>query len=264
MENLFDFGIIKIKWYSFLILMAMLIAYLLISREAKKKELDEDNLLDMAFYGIIIGIIGARAYFVLFNLDYYLVFPQEIIMIWNGGLAIHGGLLAALIFLLIYTRKKKINILLLLDMIVVGVILAQAIGRWGNFFNQEAYGRIIEKSFLQNLHLPEFIIKGMYIKGQYREPTYLYESVFSVIGFIIMLIIRKIKNLKTGTLTSFYLIWYGIVRFFIEEHRADSLMLGSIRIAQVVSALWLIAGIILFIISIKTQKRYNEDKFITT
>lgn len=264
MENLFDFGIIKIKWYSFLILVAMLLAYFIVSREAKKKKLDEDYILDMAFYGIIIGIIGARAYYVLFNLDYYLANPKEIIMIWNGGLAIHGGLIAALIFLIIYTRKKKINLLLLLDIVVVGVIIAQAIGRWGNFFNQEAYGEIVKESFLRNLHLPDFIVKGMYISENYREPTFLYESVFQTIGFIIMLLLRKLKKLKVGTLTSFYLIWYGIVRFFIEEHRTDSLMLCNIKVAQIVSITSLIIGLIIFIISLKTQKNYNEEEFTTT
>ena len=261
---LIDLGIIQIKWYSFFILLAMVTAYFIISRETKKKGLDDDELVNMAFYSIIIGIIGARTYFVLFNLDYYLANPSEIIMIWNGGLAIHGGILAALIFLIIYTRKKKINLLLLLDTIVVGLIIAQAIGRWGNFFNSEAYGRIVSKGYLESLHIPKAIINGMYIKGAYREPTFLYESLSSCIGFIILLLVRKIKSIKTGTLSSIYLIWYGIFRLLIEGHRSDSLMLGSIRIAQLVSIISIISGIILLIYSKKTQKRYNNDKFITT
>ena len=260
---LFDLGIVKIRWYSFLILMAIAVAYLIVSKEAEKKNLKENDIINMAFYGIIIGLIGARAYYVLFNLGYYLMHPIEIIMIWNGGLAIHGGLIAALIFLIIYTRKKKINILLLLDIVVVGLIIAQAIGRWGNFFNSEAFGRIVEKSYLESLHIPQFVIKGMDIMGYYREPTFLYESVLSVIGFIVLILVRKIKRIKTGTLTSIYLMWYGMARLLIEAHRADSLMLGNIRVAQLVSIIGIITGIILLIVSIKTQKRYNEDKLIT-
>lgn len=261
-RDLIDLGIVQIKWYSFLILMAIIVAYFIVSREAKKKNLDEDHILNMAFYGIIIGILGARVYYVLFNLNYYLKVPLEIPMIWNGGLAIHGGLIAALIFLTIYTRKKKINLILLLDIVVVGLIIAQAIGRWGNFFNGEAFGQVVSKSYLEMLHIPKFIIKGMYIKGYYREPTFLYESVLSFIGFLILVLVRMIKKLKTGTLTSIYLMWYGISRFLIEAHRADSLMLGNIRVAQLVSVISVFSGVTLLIISLKTQKNYKEDNFL--
>lgn len=262
-RNIIDLGFVQIKWYSFLILSAIAIAYLIISKETKKKNLSENTFLDMAFYGIIIGILGARIYYVLFNLNYYLKYPIEIPMIWNGGLAIHGALISSLVFLAIYTKKKKINLLLLLDTIVVGLIIAQAIGRWGNFFNQEAYGRIVSRSYLENINIPEFIIKGMYIKGDYREPTFLYESISSTIGFIVLILVRKIKKIKTGSITSLYLMWYGISRFIIEAHRADSLMLGDIRVAQLVSIISIASGIILFIISNKKQKNYNENKFIT-
>ena len=172
---LFDFGIIQIKWYSFLIMIGIIIAYLLVSKEAKKKKFHKDKLIDIAFYSIIIGILGARVYYVIFNLDYYGANPIEAFKMWNGGLAIHGGIITAFIFLIFYTKKKKYNLLLLTDMMVPGLIIAQVIGRWGNFFNQEAFGRIVSKSFLQGLHLPKFIIEGMYINGYYREPTFLYE-----------------------------------------------------------------------------------------
>ena len=258
---LFDFGIFQIKWYSFFIFMGVITASFLILKETRKKNIKDDNIIDILFYGIIIGILGARIYYVLFNLNYYLSNPIEIIQIWNGGLAIHGGIIATFIFLIIYTKKKKMNLLLLLDIIVVGLIIAQAIGRWGNFFNGEAYGRVVSLSSLENLHLPKFIIEGMYIGGKYREPTFLYESILSLICFIILLIVRRLKNIKTGQICGIYCIWYGIERFIIETFRSDSLMLGPLKVAQVISILALILGIYLFTKNIKNSKKlYKEDK----
>lgn len=262
MDNIIlDLGFIQIKWYSFFILLAMLTASFLIYKEAKKKHINEEILINLIFYGIIIGIIGARLYYVIFNFNYYINNLLEIFMIWKGGLAIHGGIIAALIFLIIYCKKNKINIMLLLDIIVIGLIIAQAIGRWGNFFNQEAFGRITSFENLQKLKLPNFIIDGMFINGYYREPTFLLESLFSTIGFIILIILRKIKKLKVGQLSSFYLIWYGIIRFIIESLRSDSLMLFNFKVAQLVSLLFIFAGIFILIISTKKNKIYQEETF---
>ena len=262
-DVMLNLGIFQIKWYSFFIFLAMLTACLIIFKESKKKNVPDNYLTNLIFYGLIIGILGARLYYVIFNLDYYLNNPSQIFAIWNGGLAIHGGLISAVIFLMIYSRKNKINILQMLDIIVVGVIIAQAIGRWGNFFNQEAYGNIISLQSLKNMHLPKFIIDGMYISGSYREPTFLYESICSLIGFILLLILRATKKLKTGQLTAIYLIWYGIVRFGIETLRSDSLMLGQIKVAQLVSLLFVISGIALFIYSYIKKKKYCLDKIVT-
>lgn len=262
-DVMLNLGMFQIKWYSFFIFLAMLTACLIIFKESKKKNVPDNYLTNLIFYGLIIGILGARLYYVIFNLDYYLNNPSQIFAIWNGGLAIHGGLISALIFLMIYSRKNKINILQMLDIIVVGVIIAQAIGRWGNFFNQEAYGNIISLQALKNMHLPKFIIDGMYISGSYREPTFLYESICSLIGFILLLILRATKKLKTGQLTAIYLIWYGIVRFGIETLRSDSLMLGQIKVAQLVSLLFVISGIALFIYSYIKKKKYCLDKIVT-
>lgn len=262
-DVMLNLGMFQIKWYSFFIFLAMLTACLIIFKESKNKNVPDNYLTNLIFYGLIIGILGARLYYVIFNLDYYLNNPSQIFAIWNGGLAIHGGLISAVIFLMIYSRKNKINILEMLDIIVVGVIIAQAIGRWGNFFNQEAYGNIISLQALKNMHLPKFIIDGMYISGSYREPTFLYESICSLIGFILLLILRATKKLKTGQLTAIYLIWYGIVRFGIETLRSDSLMLGQIKVAQLVSLLFVISGIALFIYSYIKKKKYCLDKIVT-
>ena len=256
---LLDLGLIQIRWYSVLILLGLTLASILSMKETKKKGMSNDLLLDVIFYTVIIGLLGARIYYVLFNLDYYMTYPSEIIQVWNGGLAIHGGIIAGLIFLKWFTKKKKYNFLLLLDIFVVGFILAQAIGRWGNFFNGEAFGRIVSLEFLKNLHLPNFIIKGMYIDGAYREPTFLYESILCFVGFIILLCLRRIKSLKTGCLTSFYLIWYGTIRLIIESLRSDSLMLGTIKIAQLVSVIAILSGIYLLWRSIKKNKNYHLD-----
>ena len=257
---LLDLGFIQIKWYSLFILLSILSAYYIISKESKKKDVPKEYLSNLFFYGIIIGILGARLYYVIFNLNYYLRNPIEIIMIWHGGLAIHGGIIACLIFLIIYSRKYNVKTIIMTDIISVGLILAQSIGRWGNFFNQEAYGRIVSLNFLKNIHIPNFIIKGMYIDGEYREPTFLYESVLNIIGFIILIMIRKSKKIHTGTLTGLYLIWYGSVRFIIEILRSDSLMIGNLKIAMIISVIAIISGIITIIRSVKTEKKYIEDK----
>lgn len=254
-----DLGPIQIYWYSIFIFIGMLVACFLIYREAKKKGIDEDFLVNLTFNTIIIGIIGARLYYVLFNLSYYLDNPIEIFQIWNGGLAIHGGIIAGLLFIIYYCKKHEVNLWEILDIIVVGLIIAQAIGRWGNFFNSEAYGPITTAADLKSLGIPQFVINGMYILGDYRQPTFFYESVWCVFGFLAMLIIRKYKYLKVGQLTSFYLIWYGIIRFIIEAMRTDSLMLGPIKMAQLVSIVFIISGIIIFIKSTKGKQKelYN-------
>ncbi|MBP5678565.1 MAG: prolipoprotein diacylglyceryl transferase [Bacilli bacterium] len=260
-STIIDFGWLEIKWYSLFLLIAFTSASIVFYLEAKKKGLEKDQIIDLLFYGLLIGILGARIYYILFNLKYYLEDPIEMFCIWHGGLAIHGGIIATFLYLIIRTKKKKENIILLLDMIAVGLLLGQAIGRWGNFFNQEAFGRIVSKEFLMNLPLPNFIIQGMYINGSYREPTFLYESICSIIGFGIILLLRRIKKIKTGNLTSFYLIWYGFTRFIIESFRSDSLMFMDIKVAQLVSILGIIIGIILFIKS-KNYQYYQKDTII--
>ena len=254
-----DLGPTQIYWYSIFIFIGMLVACFMIYKEAKKRGIDEDFLVNLTFNTIIIGIIGARLYYVLFNLSYYLDNPVEIFQIWNGGLAIHGGIIAGLLFIIYYCKKHEVNLWKMLDIIVVGLIIAQAIGRWGNFFNSEAYGPITTAAHLKSLGIPQFIIDGMYILGEYRQPTFFYESVWCLFGFLAMLIIRQYKYLKIGQLTSFYLIWYGIIRFMIEAMRTDSLMLGPLKMAQLVSLGFIVSGIIIFIKSTKTNQKelYN-------
>ena len=253
-----ELGPITIYWYSITMFLAILTATILIVIESKKQKVNKDDLIDLIFYGIICGILGARIYYVLFNLDYYLQDPIEIIKIWHGGIAIHGAIIGGLIFLIFFSKKKKLNVLKMMDIIAVGLIIAQAIGRWGNFFNQEAHGGETTLSFLKSLHLPNFIIEGMHINGVYYHPTFLYESIWCLLGFIILLIVRKNKKINIGQLSGIYLVWYGIERFFVEGLRTDSLMLASIKVAQVVSIIYIISGIVLFLLYIiKKDKKHK-------
>lgn len=257
----FDFGFIQIYWYSIFIFFALLFACGVIYREARRRNVDEDMLVNLTFTTVVASIIGARLYYVLFNLPYYMHHPVEIFEIWNGGLAIHGGIICGLIAVIVFCNKRKENVMRLLDMIVVGLILGQAIGRWGNFFNSEAYGAITTLESLK--FLPDFIVKGMYILGEYRQPTFLYESIGCLIGFVALLVVRMKSTLKRGTLTSIYLIWYGVLRFIIEGMRSDSLMLGSLKVAQLVSAVMVIVGLVIFILNLRKSDNpvnlYRKD-----
>lgn len=248
MINSFNIGSITIRFYSLCILLGIILAYIVIMKEVKRQKLNTDIIFNIIFYGLLVGIIGARVYYVLFNFDYYTFHLDEIIKVWYGGLAIHGGIIGGVLVVYLYSRKRNLPFFQLTDLILPGVILAQAIGRWGNFFNQEAYGMMVSKGLLQKLLVPNFIIKGMYIKGSYYLPTFYFESIICLLGFIIMLIIRN-KTSKRGYITAFYLIWYGLFRFIIEYFRTDSLMLFNIKIAMVVSGLMVVFGILLIIIN---------------
>ena len=258
MKSVISLGPINISLYSLCILVGIILAFILIRKESKRFNIKDDFISNLIFWCVIYGIVGARIYYVLFNLDYYMHSPIEIIKVWNGGLAIHGGIIAGLITLIYFCKKENVSSIKILDISCIGLIVGQACGRWGNFFNMEAYGSEVTRSFLENLHLPEFIINGMHIGGHYYHPTFFYESLFCVLGLIIMLLIRRIPKIKQGMIISFYLVWYGILRYFIEGLRTDSLMLGNIKVAQLVSILFILLGIIGFILSIIKKIDYNK------
>ena len=252
----FDFGILQIYWYSICILLGMGCGLFFILKEARRKNLNIEVATDIIFFSIIWAVIGARLYYVIFNFDYYGENLGEIFEIWNGGLAIHGGLIAGLIYILITCKRRNINLIQFLDISAPAVLIGQVIGRWGNFFNGEVYGKIVEETYFAKMHLPEFIQKGMFIDGAYREPLFLYESLLNLLGFIILLIFRRRKYIKEGQVTGLYLIWYGIVRLILEGMRDEeySLMIGNFRIAQIVSVLMIGIGVYLFIRRFKTSR----------
>ena len=241
--------------------LALIIGIFLVTKESKRFKISDDFITNLIFWTTIVGFVGARLYFVIFNWDYYSIHLNEIYKIWEGGIAIHGGILFGALFIILYTKKYKINTLKIFDIIAPALLLGQAIGRWGNFFNGEAHGSVTTLTFLQNLHLPQFIIDGMNIGGVYYQPTFLYESIWNILGVIILLIIRRRKYTKTGNVASIYLMWYSIGRFFIEGLRTDSLMLGNFKIAQIISIILFLVGVLIIILSKKKSKLenlYNE------
>ena len=254
-------GNFELRWYSVILLIAFLVSTYIINKETKRFDIDKNFIFNLLFWTLIIGIIGARIYYVIFNYDYYGNNIIEILKIWNGGLAIHGGIIAGLLTIIAYTKKYKLRTVRYLDFIVPGLIIGQAIGRWGNFFNSEAHGVGTSLQHLKALHIPKFIINGMKINGVYYTPTFLYESILCLIGFIIICIIRRNKYTKVATPTALYLIIYGIIRFFIERTRTDSLMLLGFKVAMIVSFIMVVVGIIILIINNKKGKfedLYND------
>ena len=250
------FGI-DIHWYSVLILIGIIIGVILLEKEAKRFNYPKDLIFNICFWAIIIGIIGARLYYVLFNFSYYRYNLLEIFAIWNGGLAIHGGLIAGTLTVIFLARKHHLNFLKLIDMAAPSLILAQAIGRWGNFFNGEAHGIATTYTNLKNLYVPEFIIDGMNIGGIYYLPTFYFESLWCLLGFIVLLIIRRMKYIKIGTTTCIYLMWYSLGRFFIEAWRTDSLMLGGFKVAQIISVILFITGLV-YLIYLSRKGKYEN------
>ncbi len=259
------FGV-GIKWYSIFILSGIIIAWIFIQSDAKKFNITKDFITNLIFWAIIFGIIGARLYYVIFNWGYYSEHLNEIWHIWEGGLAIHGGLIVGCLVIIIYCKKYHTSILRILDISAPYILLAQAIGRWGNFFNREAYGIATTYEHLKSIKIvPEFIIYGMNINGVYYTPTFYYESIWCIIGFIIILAIRKFKYLRLGQQIGAYLMWYSLGRFFIESLRTDSLMIGYFKVAQIISIILFIFGLVLILLQIRKPKLemlYNNNEDI--
>ncbi|MDM5228468.1 prolipoprotein diacylglyceryl transferase [Cytobacillus sp. NJ13] len=238
-------GPIQVHWYGLIIGAGIALALIIAMREGERRGLPKDIFADLMLWAIPIAIISARIYYVIFQWDFYSQNPGEIIKIWNGGIAIHGALIGSVITAYVFAKKRKISFWKLADIAAPSIILGQAIGRWGNFMNQEAHGREVSRAFLENMYLPEFIIDQMYINGAYYHPTFLYESIWNIIGFIILILLRRV-NLRRGELFLSYVIWYSIGRFFVEGLRTDSLMLTeNLRIAQTISIVLIIVALVL-------------------
>ncbi|MCW6667591.1 prolipoprotein diacylglyceryl transferase [Aerococcaceae bacterium NML190938] len=244
-----------VQWYGIIIGLAMIVGYQMVMRRARQLQINDETMADIIFWTIVCGLIGARAYYVLFKWDYYAQNPEQIIQVWHGGLAIYGGILAGVAALVWLCRRYRQDVWQILDIAAPAVMLAQAIGRWGNFINQEAYGGVTTQQFLQSLHLPTFIIEQMYIDGHYYHPTFLYESLWNLIGACCLIFVRKQENWwRSGEIAALYLIWYGFGRFFIEGLRSDSLYLGAFRISQVVSIVSVVMGVA-YILYQRTSKK---------
>ncbi|HBB28846.1 MAG TPA: prolipoprotein diacylglyceryl transferase [Clostridiales bacterium] len=237
------FGI-DVMWYGVIIAAGLLLGIILSLKECRRIGFREDTLIDFLLTVIPVGIICARLYYVAFTWDDYSQNLVEIINIRHGGLAIHGGLFGGIIAGLIFCKIRKINLVRIIDIIAPPVILAQAIGRWGNFVNQEAYGG------------PTNLPWGIMVNGVKVHPTFLYESLGNIIIFFFLVWYRKHKRKNEGEVFALYLMLYSVVRFFVEGLRTDSLMFLGLRTAQIASIGMFLAGLTIFYI----LRRYKKDK----
>ena len=234
------FGI-DVMWYGILMAIGMILGTLLALKEAKRVGIKEDDVLDLAIFAIPIGLLSARLYYVIFNWEYYSQNVSQILNFRAGGMAIHGALIGGILTGYIFTKIRKINFLKMADAVMIGMPLAQAIGRWGNFINQEAHGG------------PTDLPWGIMVDGVKVHPTFLYESIWDAAIFIFLWIFRKKKKYE-GQIIVYYIGLYSLGRFFIEGLRTDSLMIGHLRMAQVISLIGVIVGVISHIYLSKKNK----------
>jgi phosphatidylglycerol:prolipoprotein diacylglycerol transferase len=254
--QIFGFPLV-VRWYGVLIVGGAMVAGWLAARRAERRGYDPEHIWNLLLLGMVFGIIGARLYYVVFEWDQFRGDIFKIINTTTGGLAIHGALIGAIAAALIYTRWKKLPFIEFLDICMPGFLLAQAIGRWGNFFNQEAYGRPTMLPFGVDIarehRLPPYDDMATYPPGTLFHATFLYESVWNILGVGLMLgLERRLRGwLRTGDIALVYAIWYGVGRFWIEGLRTDSLCTngiggsceGALRTAQIVSLLLIAIGV---------------------
>ena len=236
---------IYVKWYGILIALGFMLAIYISYKRANNFSIKPDNILDFAILLIPVSVIGARLYYVAFRWEYYQGNLQSIINIRNGGLAIHGGVLFGIVAGILVCKIKRINVLDLADLVFPSLALAQSIGRWGNFFNSEAHGGPTD--------LPIAVI----IDGQKFHPTFLYESLFCFLLFWILLWMSKKRKFK-GQIALLYGMLYSLERYFVEGLRTDSLMLGEIRIAQLVSIISIFGCAVAYFVLNKNSKEIHK------
>lgn len=238
----FSIGAVKVHWYGLILGLGALAGLYLAVREGKRFGIPQEFFMDMLLLGVPSAIIGARIYYVAFTWDEYKNNIVDVFKIWNGGIAIYGALIGAIICAIIYFRYKGYPFWRVADICAPGLLAGQMIGRWGNFVNQEAYGGPTSETFLRKtLNLPDFIVNQMYIEKDlaYHHPTFLYESLWSLAGIVLIMIIRRQRFVRSGEIFLSYFIWYSIGRFFIEGLRTDSLAFkGSSGLASFLNALW--------------------------
>lgn len=246
------FGI-EIYWYSILIVTALIIALIMFKKRDGLYGIKFNDIIDISLFVIPISIICARIYYIVFNLEYYIQNPKEILSIRNGGLAIYGAVIGGIITCFIFCKKKKINLLDLVDYVAPGLVLGQAIGRWGNFINVEAYGAATTSFFRMGI-----VEAGKYIEV---HPTFLYESLACFAIFIFLLFMKNRRKFK-GQIACIYFILYSLERTFVEGLRTDSLMLGNIRISQMLSIIIFVVCLGIYIFKWKNDFRDGEKNHL--
>jgi phosphatidylglycerol---prolipoprotein diacylglyceryl transferase len=242
----FVLGPLEVRWYGIILGTGALAGLLLAIREGKRFGIVPDFFMDLLLIGVPSAIVGARIYYVAFRWQDYSHNLLDVFKIWEGGIAIYGALIGAVVSGYIYIRRKGYDFLRIADICAPSLIIGQAIGRWGNFMNQEAYGGPVSEEYLRGvLHLPDFIVNQMFILGMYRHPAFLYESLWNIVGLLILFAIRRQRFVRSGEIFFGYFIWYSIGRFFIEGTRIDSLAFtGPQWLASLLNALWAPMGLI--------------------
>ena len=272
-SSILDLGFTEVRWYGAIIAFGFLLAVLFGGRTAYVWEINLDKMIDVLLFGTVGAIVGARAYYVAFKWDYYSVHLSEIPKIWEGGLAIYGGIIGGLLLALIVCRVEKINIPNLLDLVGMSLLIGQGIGRWGNYANQEAFGGFTYSNFgMMSDKVVDYIVRNpgefgvegisdipAYIAENdlYVHPTFFYESVWCLSGFLVLYVILKKFRKFSGQLFLSYGVWYGLERMIVEGMRTDSLFIGdtNIRVSQALSfAIVLVCGTLLVIKLIKYTK----------
>jgi phosphatidylglycerol---prolipoprotein diacylglyceryl transferase len=240
---LVDLGFIQVRWYGFLIATAVILGTLISQKLAKQRGLDPDLVLDLVIWLVLGAIPGARLYYIAFSWDKYQAQPwQHIFAIWEGGIAIHGAIIGGAIAAILFAFKRRVSFWQLADLVAPSLIFGQAIGRWGNFFNSEAFGAPTNLPW--KLFIPSDRRPSEFADQDYFHPTFLYESMWNLVVFAILLtVFYRFPQAKRGTLAMIYLIAYSIGRFWIEGLRTDSLMVTeSLRIAQIISLVAIAGG----------------------
>ena len=242
----------SITWYSVLIISGILLAYFLGAREEKRLGLPKDTMLDVVLVSVPAGIIGSRLYYVLMTLDEYIADPISILYVWKGGVAIYGAVIGGVLAVYIFSRVRKVPFASLTDLVAPGLVLAQAIGRWGNYFNREAFGPVITEKAWQ------FFPAGVLIHENGAEvwhaATFFYESMWNLLAFVTLWFTRKYRR-RRGDTFLWYLVLYGCGRFLIEQLRTDSLYLLGMRVSQIVGLLTCVAVAAIFLWRLRhTQK----------
>lgn len=249
----FKLGPLTVRWYGVIICLSILAAIAVAHQETKRERLNPDELLNLVLLLIPAGVIGARLYYVIMHWPRYAQNLAEIPMIWKGGLAIHGGILLAVLAIWLYCRHKKMSFLRWADIIVLGVILAQALGRWGNYVNAELYGPVIEEGSVWS-----WIPFQVFAEGAYHHPTFFYEFLWDLLGFFLLFVLIRRRH-RVGSIFGIYLIFASFGRFFIELLRTDMLMLFGVRQCYITCPLMFLAGL-LVLFYIRKQPRVDVRK----
>ena len=250
----FSIGPLSVHYYGLIIALGLILAVFYCSKRSHQFGLDEDTLLDGVLWVTPVAIIFARIYYCVFSWGLYKDDPISVLYIWEGGIAIYGSVIGAILGIVVFCRIKKIRIAAVLDLVSLGFLIGQTMGRWGNFMNREAFGAETESFFRMGL------MKASTGEVTYYHPTFLYESVWNLIGFVLLHFLSG-KRRFDGQIALGYLAWYGLGRTFIEGLRTDSLYIGSFRVSQLLAAASCVVALTLLLIH--SRKLHNpEDLFV--